>query len=157
MPGRAWPRASGRILDTPRVTKHRPRPDAAIPSGPGPAPFPGRNGSLTVFEEDVDVLSTLRRLRGLRGRGGWRGMVAGVAVLVLPVGLLVDTASSASAASSTSVVGVGSGRCLEVAGGSAAAGAAVELWDCDGRVGEQWDPTSAGELRVFNDSMCLDV
>jgi len=80
-----------------------------------------------------------------------------MAGLVLLAGLLVDTASSASAASSTAVVGVGSGRCLEVAGGSAAAGAAVELWDCDGRVGEQWDPTSAGELRVFNDSMCLDV
>ena len=66
-------------------------------------------------------------------------------------------AAPASAATSTTVVSVGSGRCLTVTGGSATAGAGAELWDCNGQSGQQWDLTAAGELRVFNDSMCLDA
>ena len=68
-----------------------------------------------------------------------------------------QAAVPASAATSTTVVGAGSGRCLTVTGGSATAGAGAELWDCDGQSGQQWDLTAAGELRVFNDSMCLDA
>jgi lysophospholipase L1-like esterase len=67
------------------------------------------------------------------------------------------SAAPASAATSTTVLGVGSGRCLNVSGGSATAGAGVELRDCDGQASQQWNITSAGELRVFNDSMCLDA
>jgi lysophospholipase L1-like esterase len=68
-----------------------------------------------------------------------------------------QVAAPASAATSTTVVGAGSGRCLTVTGGSATAGAGAELWDCDGQSGQQWDLTAAGELRVFNDTMCLDA
>ena len=66
------------------------------------------------------------------------------------------SAGSASAATSA-VVGAGSGRCLDVVGGAATSGAGVQLYDCNGQAGQQWDVTSAGELRVFNDSMCLDA
>jgi lysophospholipase L1-like esterase len=80
-----------------------------------------------------------------------------LALVLTAAGAVVwHAAGSASAATST-VVGAASGRCLDVAGGSATAGAGVDLWDCDGRSGQQWDVTSAGELRVFSDSMCLDA
>ena len=35
-------------------------------------------------------------------------------------------------------------------------GTAVQLWDCNGRGNQQWDATSAGELRVYGSS-CLDA
>ncbi|MFJ9150914.1 ricin-type beta-trefoil lectin domain protein [Streptomyces sp. NPDC102270] len=78
-------------------------------------------------------------------------------VLTSAVAVTWESVGPASAVTSTAVVGAGSGRCLDVTGGSATAGAGVELRDCDGQAGQQWDATSAGELRVFNGSMCLDA
>lgn len=77
--------------------------------------------------------------------------------LALTAAATVAGQSPASASTSTTVVGVSSGRCLNVVGGSATAGAGTELRDCNGQASEQWDITAAGELRVFNDSMCLDA
>jgi len=93
--------------------------------------------------------------------GGVSRLPAMLTALALMLAAVVtvawQSAGPAAAATSTTVVGAASGRCLDVAGGSATAGAAVDLWDCDGRAGQQWDVTSAGELRVFSDSMCLDA
>ncbi|WP_240776842.1 ricin-type beta-trefoil lectin domain protein [Nonomuraea basaltis] len=52
--------------------------------------------------------------------------------------------------------GVGSGRCLDVAGVSQANGAQVQLWDCNGQANQQWTSTDSGELRVYG-GKCLDV
>jgi len=98
----------------------------------------------------------MERFGGSPGRVVRSLTMFSVWVLVLAAVVVWRSAAPASA-SSTTVVGVGSGRCLNVAGGSATAGAAVQLWDCNGQTSEQWDPTPAGELRVFNDSMCLDA
>jgi lysophospholipase L1-like esterase len=85
-------------------------------------------------------------------------MLTALAILLTGVvAMALGSADSAVAATSTTVVGVGSGRCLDVVGGSATSGAGVQLYDCDGRAGQQWDVTSAGELRVFGDSLCLDA
>ncbi|MBW8802859.1 MAG: RICIN domain-containing protein [Catenulisporales bacterium] len=54
------------------------------------------------------------------------------------------------------IVGVGSGRCVDVTGASQANGAQVELWDCNGGANQQWTTTSANELRVYGSS-CLDA
>jgi hypothetical protein len=54
------------------------------------------------------------------------------------------------------IVGAGSGRCVDVPGQSQTAGTQVELWDCNGGSNQQWTSTSAGELRVYGGS-CLDV
>ncbi|MDR8411855.1 ThuA domain-containing protein [Nonomuraea sp. 3-1Str] len=58
--------------------------------------------------------------------------------------------------STSAVKGVGSGRCLDVSGGSPVNGAQVRIWDCTGQAGQQWTSTSAGELRVYG-GKCLDV
>ncbi|MEV0200426.1 ricin-type beta-trefoil lectin domain protein [Nonomuraea sp. NPDC050691] len=52
--------------------------------------------------------------------------------------------------------GVGSGRCLDVAGASQANGAQAQIWDCNGQPNQQWTPTGAGELRTSG-GKCLDV
>jgi endo-1,4-beta-xylanase len=51
--------------------------------------------------------------------------------------------------------GAGSGRCLDVTGGSPANGAQAQIWDCNGQPGQQWS-SGAGELRVYG-AKCLDV
>jgi hypothetical protein len=55
------------------------------------------------------------------------------------------------------LVGTGSGRCLDVTGGSQTLGTQVQIWDCNGQVNQLWHQTAAGELRVFNDTRCLDA
>jgi O-glycosyl hydrolase len=54
------------------------------------------------------------------------------------------------------IVGVGSGRCVDVPGQSQTAGTQVELWDCNGGTNQQWTATSADELRVYGGN-CLDA
>ncbi|MEU4742753.1 PHB depolymerase family esterase [Actinosynnema sp. NPDC023658] len=56
--------------------------------------------------------------------------------------------------SGASLVGVQSGRCLDVVGASRVNGAAIDLWDCNGGANQQWTATAAGELRVYGDK-CL--
>lgn len=48
-----------------------------------------------------------------------------------------------------------SGRCLDVPGGTAADGAALQIYDCTGAAGQQWTASTSGELRTL-ESMCLD-
>jgi hypothetical protein len=51
--------------------------------------------------------------------------------------------------------GVASGRCLDVPGGAASDGAALQVYDCTGAAGQQWTASASGELRTLG-SMCLD-
>lgn len=48
-----------------------------------------------------------------------------------------------------------SGRCLDVPGGTAVDGAALQIYDCTGAAGQQWTASGSGELRALG-SMCLD-
>ncbi|GAB2998630.1 ricin-type beta-trefoil lectin domain protein [Amycolatopsis acidiphila] len=50
--------------------------------------------------------------------------------------------------------GIG-GKCVDVAGGSSANGAAVQLYDCNGTVAQQWTRAADGTLRALG--KCLDV
>ena len=63
----------------------------------------------------------------------------------------------AAAASPSAIVGVGSGRCLDVFGGSRAAGARLIIWDCKGSSNQSWTLTPAGELKVYDPLTCLAV
>ena len=72
-----------------------------------------------------------------------------------------STASATVSASPTptttgAIVGVGSGRCLDVPGSSQTGGTQLQLWDCSGQTNQQWTLTPAGELRVYG-TMCLDA
>ncbi|HXR73127.1 GDSL-type esterase/lipase family protein [Actinocrinis sp.] len=68
----------------------------------------------------------------------------GLATAAAVAAVVAVIAAPASAATSTTVVGAGSGRCLTVTGGSATAGAGVELWDCNDQSGQQWTTNAGG-------------
>jgi ricin-type beta-trefoil lectin protein len=67
------------------------------------------------------------------------------------------TPSTGGSDRSGALVGTGSGRCLDVAGGAQTPGTAVQIFDCNGQANQSWHLTAAGELRVFNDTRCLDA
>ncbi|MEV6495798.1 ricin-type beta-trefoil lectin domain protein, partial [Actinoplanes sp. NPDC051633] len=73
------------------------------------------------------------------------------------VAAVVAVVGSASAATGSPVVGVASGRCLDVIGDSRAPKAGVNIYDCVPKPNQLWTYTSARELRVYDDTMCLDV
>ena len=76
---------------------------------------------------------------------------------LLGLTLVLLPAPAAQAAAAGSVVGVASGRCLDVSGGSTAAGSGVVIWGCNGRASQVWTRTAAAELRVHGGSRCLEV
>jgi lysophospholipase L1-like esterase len=56
----------------------------------------------------------------------------------------------------TGLINPAAGRCLDVTGASTTAGSPTIIWDCHGRINQQWTRTASGEVRVFGTS-CLDV
>jgi O-glycosyl hydrolase len=54
------------------------------------------------------------------------------------------------------LIGVQSGRCLDVPGQSQTNGVQVEIWDCNGGANQQWTQLSNGALQVYG-IKCLDV
>jgi Ricin-type beta-trefoil lectin domain/Glycosyl hydrolases family 43 len=49
-----------------------------------------------------------------------------------------------------------SGRCLDIAGGTATNGSTAQIWDCNGGAGQSYAPNPASELRVFGNK-CLEA
>jgi hypothetical protein len=70
--------------------------------------------------------------------------------------LSITPGSGGTGGGTSTLVGVGSGRCVDVPGASQTSGTQVELWDCNGGTNQQWTYTSAGELRVYGGD-CLDA
>ena len=97
--------------------------------------------------------SPVTRLRGLR-----RLCLALAALVVLPTaGLVGAGANPASAAVGSPLVGVASGRCLDVAGNTDTLGTPLQIWDCNSQANQQFEFTAAGELRTFNSTRCVDA
>ena len=56
-----------------------------------------------------------------------------------------------------SLVGAGSGKCLDVPSGSQTDGTALIIYTCSGSTNQRWTRTAAGELRIYNNSKCMDA
>jgi hypothetical protein len=63
----------------------------------------------------------------------------------------------ASTPQGTRIVGVQSGRCIEVPGASAGNGTQTQLWDCTGAANQTWTYTSGKQLIVSGGTKCLDA
>ena len=50
-----------------------------------------------------------------------------------------------------------SGKCMDVTSGSAANGAKVQLWDCNGTGAQKWTLTGAGDIVNPQSNKCLDA
>jgi hypothetical protein len=70
--------------------------------------------------------------------------------------LSITPGSGGTGGTTTAIVGVGSGRCVDVPGATQTNGTQVQLWDCNGGSNQQWTHTSANELRVYGGD-CLDA
>ncbi|MFG1614561.1 arabinofuranosidase catalytic domain-containing protein [Nonomuraea wenchangensis] len=88
--------------------------------------------------------------------GSRAAVVAAVVAALATLLATVLTWSAPASAATTPLVGVGSGRCLDVNGASQANGALAQIWDCNGQPNQQWTSTAATELRVYGNK-CLDV
>jgi endo-1,4-beta-xylanase len=64
--------------------------------------------------------------------------------------------SSSPPSSASEIVGVQSGRCIDVPNASRNNGTRVQLYDCNGQSQQLWTYTSSRQLRVYGD-MCLDA
>ncbi|WP_433831211.1 ricin-type beta-trefoil lectin domain protein [Actinoplanes sp. CA-015351] len=85
-----------------------------------------------------------------------RRLLAVITSIAVVTGLGVLGVTNASAASAGSLVGAGSGKCLDVANGSTADGAAIHIWTCYSTVASQrW--TLADNGQVQSQGKCLDV
>jgi O-glycosyl hydrolase len=81
----------------------------------------------------------------------------GTASLTLPARSVTTYVFKQNAASAaTALVGVQSGKCLDVTGASTANSAPVAISTCNGGTNQQWAATAAGELRVYG-TKCLDA
>jgi glucose/arabinose dehydrogenase len=99
-------------------------------------------------------MQTFASTGGRRPRS--RVLVAAVAAVGTIVVMPVTETGPASAGTGSQVVGVASGRCLDVIANNNADHAGVNIYDCNGQPNQAWTVTAAGELRVF-DNKCLDV
>ena len=86
-----------------------------------------------------------------------RKLIAPVAVTAIALAAVATVVVSAEAATGSAVVGVASGRCLDVIGDSQAPKAGVNIYDCQQKPNQTWTLTAARELRVYDGAMCLDV
>ena len=90
-------------------------------------------------------------------RRRWRRLALACLVALAAVAATLSLNPGSASAATASLTSAASGRCLDVAGGSATPGTAAVIRDCSGATGQQWEFTSAGELRVFGGTRCLDA
>src|SRR5690349_2098914 len=85
-----------------------------------------------------------------------RNRVIAMLACVLLAGTTVIMTAGEAAAAIGSLRSVASGRCLDVPGASTTNGVQVTVYDCGRGSNQEWNYTSAGELRVYGDK-CLDA
>ena len=68
----------------------------------------------------------------------------------------LNTPGCGTQSAATQVVGVASGRCLDVPAASTSNGTQTALWDCNGRTNQSWTYTASKQLVVYGNK-CLDA
>jgi len=54
------------------------------------------------------------------------------------------------------ILGIPSGRCIDINGGATANGTQAQLWDCNGGTNQRWTYTSSKQLTIYGNK-CLDA
>ena len=87
----------------------------------------------------------------------WRVALAAASVTVLATALVWTGVGTATAATPGTIVGQQSGRCVDVASGSTANGAVVQVYDCNGTGAQQWQVGTNGTITNPQSGRCLDI
>lgn len=93
------------------------------------------------------------RSRGVGRRSRWASVVGLGALLALLASLVY--LSPAAQAATTTVKGVGSGRCLDVPNANSIDGTQLIIWDCNGAGNQTFTTTSSNELQALG--KCVDA
>ncbi len=56
-----------------------------------------------------------------------------------------------------SLAGSASGKCVDVPGRAQTDGTGLILWPCHGATNQLWTQTAAGELRIYDNTKCMDA
>lgn len=80
-------------------------------------------------------------------------VLALLAAVLTAVLMTPDTAQAAAAP----LVGVASGRCLDVKGGDSTAGTVLDIYDCNSQSGQAFEFTSSGQLQTLGGTRCVDA
>jgi alpha-galactosidase len=125
--------------------------------------------AVALFNENgsATTISTSAAQAGMNAAGSytlrdlWSGSTtttSGTISATVPAhGTVVYRVSGGSAYAGHSLVGQGSGQCLDVHDNLVAGDAPVEIFGCNGGANQRWNATPAGELRVYDGTRCLDV
>ncbi|MEU5157360.1 glycosyl hydrolase [Glycomyces sp. NPDC021274] len=90
-------------------------------------------------------------------RQRWRRLALAFLVSLAAIAASLTLSPGTASAATTSLTSAASGRCLDTTGGSATPGTAVVIRDCSGAASQQWEFTTAGELRTSGGTRCLDA
>ncbi|GLH96843.1 RICIN domain-containing protein [Phytohabitans aurantiacus] len=82
-------------------------------------------------------------------------LLAAVTTAALACSLLAVAAPASAAVGA--IRGAPSGRCVDVPSASKTNGTQVKLYDCNGGSNQQWNLTSARQLRAYAGTKCLDA
>jgi poly(3-hydroxybutyrate) depolymerase len=118
---------------------------AAFDGGHGPGPVDGCSGC----EDGVRTWTKGEAWQFISSFGG------GTPPSSPPVSSSASSSPPPSQSNGT-IVGAGSGRCLDVPGASTANGTQVQLFDCQGGAGQRWTYTANRQLMVYGNK-CLDA
>ncbi len=92
--------------------------------------------------------------------GGSLGTVSGSYTATVPAGgvSLISATPASGTGGTGELVSAQSGKCLDTRGAVVFfPGTMEEIWTCNGGIGQEFSPTSAGELRTMGATECLDV
>jgi alpha-galactosidase len=129
----------------------------------------GGDRAVALFNENgtAATITTSAAQVGMNAAGTyglrdlWSGAAAtttGTISATVPAhGTVVYRVSGGAAYAGNTLVGQGSGRCLDVHDNLVVNDAAVEIFTCNGGANQRWNLTAAGELRVYDGTRCLDV
>ncbi|WP_084546651.1 RICIN domain-containing protein [Glycomyces arizonensis] len=116
-------------------------------------------GDLTLtgnYSTSADITGIVDGERGNTVRNNTVFSVGNIPAGAAQIMAAAGPSDGGPAPASGELLGVGSGRCLDVPNQSTANGTQVEIWDCNGGSNQQWTYTDAGELRVYGNK-CLDA
>ncbi|WP_233512317.1 ricin-type beta-trefoil lectin domain protein [Micromonospora deserti] len=76
---------------------------------------------------------------------------------ILSVYRLTLVTSGGGGGSTFSLVGAGSSKCIDAASASQADGTMLIIYTCHGGTNQRWTQTAADELRIYNNTKCMDA
>ena len=122
-----------------------------------PSPISSLSFNVMDFVRDVDARTQVTDSWYLTSiQAGFEPWNGGTGLAVSSFSADITGGSGGGGSSAKEIVGQGSGRCLDVAGGATADGSRVQLWDCNGSGAQRWARTGSTFVNPQS-GKCLDV